>query len=417
MKKFYKSIKGQRGAVLLVVLAVSAIVIPLIQGVWMDSQVEYRFSRYRMNELQARYNAKSGISLSLLRISVFKGLEQSLSGQKWASLIRPFLDTAWSFPFMWPLPLPEEMLENEREEIQNITNQSFFKGVYMTSILPEDGLLDVNDLSSSLNSLRSFTYEALLNLLMNALEKKPELQDKYDQKDFERALNNLSDWTDLDNDSQNEGSEDLLEEGKKPLNRSFISVEEIKKVPGITLEIFEILSPHITVYGAKALNINYSSMEILQALNIPEDLAEQILSRTKKGSDYYNPFLTQKDFCDFMDQLAFSFCEGIKESYDTLDILSFGYPMAFRIKSSGEYRKKFVHLEALLYDLSSVALHYQKSRYYQIQREKQKKTGRSESSTQGQEGFDDPKKTKSKGPKFNYSYDKSLIIMYLKENS
>ena len=329
MNSVYKKIKGQAGAVLLVVLAVSAIIIPLIQGIWMDSQVEYRFSRYRMNELQARYNAQSGIGLSLLRIGIFKGMENTLSGQKWASLVRPFLDTAWSFSFMWPLSLPEELLRSEKEEIQNLMKQSFVQGAYTTSILPEDGLLDVNELSSPLVSLRDFTYEALLNLLLNALEKKPELKDKYEQNDFIKILNNLSDWTDLDNESQNGGDENLLEEGKEPLNRSFVSVEEIKKVPGMDLEIFEILKAHITVYGAKALNINYSSLEILEALNIPETVVEQILSRTKNDSAYYAPFLTQKDFCNFMDQLNFSFCEGLKESYDTLDILSFGYPMAF----------------------------------------------------------------------------------------
>ena len=51
--------RRQSGADLFVILSIAAILIPLIQGIWLDTQVEYKFSRYRMNELQARYNAKS----------------------------------------------------------------------------------------------------------------------------------------------------------------------------------------------------------------------------------------------------------------------------------------------------------------------------------------------------------------------
>ena len=413
---FFKK-RRQSGAALLVILAVSAILIPLIQGVWLDTQIEYKFTRYRMNELQARYNAKSGIGLSLLRVYIFKGVEKSLPEGQWSSLVRPLLDKIWSFPFVWPLPIMEEMLSSEKEEIQNIMNQSFFKGVYGVSIAPEDGRLDINDLSSPLVSLREFTYETLLNFLLNSIENKSELKDKYDRKDIEEILNNLSDWTDLDNDSQNGGSEELLEEGKKPLNRSFISVEEIKKTPGMSAEIYEILNPYITVHGAKALNINYASGEILQALNIPEGLVEEVLSRTQISSAYYEPFLNQQTFCDFIEKLGFSFCPEFKERYKTLDMLTFDYPMAFRIKSSGEYRGNLVELEALLYDLSSLALTYQKSRYNQIQRKKEenKQDLPADSSTNGK-NTDQEKKTQTKKPKMDYSYYKSLIIMYLKEN-
>ena len=397
---------------MLVILAVSAIIIPLIQGVWLDSQMEYQFNRYRMNQLQARYNAKSGVGLSLLRVYIFKGVEKSLAGQ-WSSITRPLLDRLWFFPFFWPFPTSEELLESEKQDLQNIIKQSFLKGAYRASIFPEDGLLDVNDLSSPLTPLREFTYESLLNLLLNSMEERKELKDKYGAKVLEEILNNLSDWTDLDNDSQNGGSEDLLEDGKKPLNRSFVSVEEIKKVPGVSMEIFEILRPHITVYGAKSLNINYTSKKILQALNIPEDLADQILSRTQMNSDHYKPFLNHKAFCDFMEEMNFSFCEGLKDQYKTLDVLRFDYPMAFRIKSSGEYRENIMKLETLIYDLSPVALSYQKFLYHEKQRQKPKGAGTAGRSDQRPETGSGLKQTTR--PKIDYSYYESLIIMYLKE--
>lgn len=409
MTGFYK----KRGAALLVILSVIAVIIPLLQGVWLDSQIEYQFHRYRMNKLQARYNAKSGLALSLLRVYIFKGIEKSLPKQ-WKPISGPMLDQIWSFPFVWPLPPSEDLLESEVDTLQNLTKQSFIKGAYGTSLFPEAGLLDLNDLSSPLQYLREFTYSALLNLLSLAVEEQEKLRDKYDLKDLERILNNLSDWTDLDNESQNGGLEDLLEPGKKPLNRSFASIEEIKKVPGVSLEIFDILKPHITVYGSKALNINYTNKKILQALNIPEDFSEQILLRTQKDSPYYKPFLNQKDFCDFTNTVGLLICEEIKDRWNTLDMLYFDYPMAFRIKSSGEYRGQIINLEGLIYDLSAVGLNYQKSLHYEKQRQKEEESPAQRGNRSNESEIQAP--TQPERAKINYSYHKSLIIMYLKES-
>ena len=362
--------KNQKGAILLVILAISSVVIPLVQGVWLDSQIEYKFTRYRMNELQARYNAKAGMSLSLLRVYIAKGVEQSVSGQL-ESITRPLLDKIWSFPFIWPIPTTDDLLANQRQDIQNSANQSFLKGTYITSILPEDGRLNINDLSSPLIALNDLTRRALFNLLLNLSQDNTELEDEYETYDLEEILNNLSDWTDLDNNSQNGGQEDRLEPGKIPPNRSFISVDEIKKVPGVTLDIFKMLTPYITVYGGKSLNINYASMEILQALNIPETIIDQILIRTQSESLEYSPFLTDTDFCEFMNDWGSSFCDGLREDYKTLEMLSFSHPTAFLIKSTGKYRGSEIHLEALLYDISAPGLKYQKIRHYQMQKERE----------------------------------------------
>ncbi|MDE0091840.1 MAG: type II secretion system protein GspK, partial [Oligoflexia bacterium] len=288
---------------------------------------------------------------------------------------------------------------------------SFLTGSYISSIMAEDGLLDVNDLSSPLLFLRDFTYDTLFNLLWSAVQEDPELKEQYDEKDIEEILNNLSDWTDLDNDSQNGGSEELIEAGRFPLNRSFISIEEIKKTPKVTLEIFAVLSPHITTYGPKSLNINYAGEQVLQALNFSPALVEQILLRTQINSEFYQPFSNKEDFCHFVREQGFDWCGELMTDYQTLDMLSFNFPMAFRIKSHGEYRGQWIKLEALLYDLSSSSASYQKAVYQEQERQKQ------EADAQNQvEIMQDQKKEDGERLKFDYSYYKSLVIMFLKEN-
>ena len=406
----------QNGAILLVILAISAVVLPLVQGVWLDSQMEYKFTRYRINKLQARYNAQAGMSLSLLRVYIAKGIEHSAAG-KWETITRPMLDKIWSFPFLWPIPLTGNLLTSQKQDIQNSTNQSFLKGAYTTSILPEDGRLNINDLSSPLNAPNDLTRRVLFNLMLNLSQENPDLKDEYETYDFEEILNNLSDWTDLDNNSQNGGQEDRLEPGKIPPNRSFISVDEIKKVPSVTLELFKMLKPHMTAYGGKSLNINYASREVLQALNIPETIIDQILLRTQSESPEYSPFLTSKDFCEFMNDWGSSFCEGLTEAYNTLDFLSFSHPTSFLLTSTGTYKGSVIHLEALLYDISAAGLRYQKIRHYQRQKEKEQELGSQPQDVAKTSTSPSGKTPSPKKETFNYSYHKSLIIMYLKENS
>ena len=409
MKVLYHKFRQKRGAVLLVILAFFSVILPLLQGVWLDSQLDYQFRRYHFNKLQARWNAHAGVSLSLLRLYIFKGVEKSVP-KKWENVVRPVLDQIWLFPFMWPLPSSEDLLDSEKESLQSLTQQSFVKGSYSVLIAAEDGLLDINDLSSSLPFLRNFTYDTLFNLLWNAVQEDPELKEEYDEKDIEEVLNNLSDWTDLDNESQNGGSEDRIETGQYPLNRSFISVEEIKKTPQVTLKIFEILKPHITTYGSKSLNINYAKEEVLKALNFSPALIEQILLRTQIGSEFYQPFSSEKGFCDFVREQSFDWCGELKSIYQTLDMLSFNFPMAFRIRSNGEYRGQSVGLETLLYDLSSSALSYQKTVYQERERRKNKE----KSVNLRKNSSEDLKKNEK--TEFDYSYYNSLVIMFFKEN-
>ena len=107
-------------------------------------------------------------------------------------------------------------------------------------------------------------------------------------------------------------------------------------------------------------------------MGFSEELADQVLLRTTMTSDYYNPFLDRNAFCDFVNEQGFSFCVELENRWETLDMLSFDFPMAFRIKSSGEYRGQIVNLEALIYDLFSVPLLYQKFQYFEAERKRKR---------------------------------------------
>ena len=404
--------KQKSGAALLILLAVSAILIPLIQKVWLDTQHYYQFRRYSIDRMKARFNAQSGIDISLVRLYTFKGAEKSIP-KKGKTQISFLLDQFWSFPFNWPLTADDNLLESEKDRLQELKRRSFLQGSYTVVIKPEDGRFDLNDLSSPLPFLQKFTYAGLFGLLSLQIEADESLKNKYDESDIREILNNISDWVDLDNESRNGGLENAVKEGFLALNRSFISIEELKKVPGVEADLYQLLEPYITVYGAKSLNINYTKDKILSALGLPPDTVEQIMLRITADSEYYQPFSSKKEFCDFSLGQGYDLCEGLIQSYGASDMLSFDFPTAFRIISQGRHRAQKVELEVLLYDLSAVSLNYQKRIYLEEQRRK----------NESQEARDSPEtpqdevlESNQEELKFDYSYHKPLVIMYMKEN-
>ena len=406
---FYRKIKQESGVALLLILSLSMIIIPLLQNLWSDSRLDYKFRRHSMNQTQARWNAKSGLDMALLRLYLFKAVEKSLPTEL-QTPFRPLLDQSWQVPFAWPFSLFEDLLDSEKEIINDLTQESLFKGSYYTILQAEDALLDINDLSSSLPYLKDFTYNTLFNLLVSLVAQDESLKEKYSEGDLAEILNHIADWTDFDNISQGGGAESLIEEGSLPLNRSFVSLEELKKVPKLESDLFDLIKPYITVHGAKSLNINYAKPEILEALDLPYDVVHSLALRTQRASAYYQPFSSQKDFCEFMRDQAYDFCNQLDENYQTLDMLRFSTPIAFRIQSKGAYRSQIAEWEAVVYDLSALATLYQKKRNAEIKRQENLDAGiENQPSKPKESGKSDGKL------KFDYSYHRSLAIMYLKK--
>ena len=279
------------------VLGLSLIIAVILHRVLFASQVEYISSRNNFNHLRARYSARSAVELSLLRIRVFKEVQRALEGEKeQEALFKPYTDFIWRFPVVWPLPASEDLPESNKAVLQTVKKESFLKASYFTEILPEDGKIDLNNLASPINYLRDFTIDSLVNLLLYEGERR-ELE--LDSGEIVKALFNIADWMDKDNDSRNGGSEETIDSNNPPLNRSFLFVEEMRSVPGVTEEIYSILAPYVSVYGTKGVNINYTTKTLLEAIGISEVLVEFVLARTQATSPDYKPFSQASEFCDF----------------------------------------------------------------------------------------------------------------------
>lgn len=114
--------------------------------------------------------------------------------------------------------------------------------------------------------------------------------------------NALRDWMDKDQ-SENfpGGAEDYYYLNLSPPYRTadgpLVSVTELLLIKGVTQEVWEQLSPHVTALpGYRPVNVNTASKALLQSLSsdIDEEMAEDILDRRMN-----NPFVSVGKFIQF----------------------------------------------------------------------------------------------------------------------
>lgn len=167
---------------------------------------------------------------------------------------------------------------------------SIDEGKCSVTISEESGKLNVNFLKDKSGKLNRTRVEHVLRLfdLLN--------QKKGGQPQIGYGLvSSIIDWTDSDDQvtylpfvrNETGGAESRYYNRLKPAyacrNAALETMEELLLVKGMTPEIFDRLSDHVTVYGDGDININYASTLVLQSLSEEMDaaLAQLIVDRRK----------------------------------------------------------------------------------------------------------------------------------------
>ena len=88
-------------------------------------------------------------------------------------------------------------------------------------------------------------------------------------------VDSILDWRDADKEKQPEGAENFYYLGQDPAyeckDAPFENVEELLFVQGVTPEILDWVSPHLTVYGSGKVNLNTADRETLKALGLSQE--------------------------------------------------------------------------------------------------------------------------------------------------
>lgn len=350
----FKIIKNQKGVALLLATFSLTLMLYLAMEVQYETQVEYIVNNQSVNQLKAYYAAKSGVELSLLRIKIYQNAKAQVAAAGQAAAgFSPLLNLIWSFPFAWPPVLPGDMDAVEKGQIEEAVKGATLDGGYFTVISDEGTKIDLNDLDSPSKALRESTKKLLLQIFANEIQNETEWGQK--NRDFqpEELVGNIIDWVDSDTQSQKGGNESALYEANDtgvtyPPNRQFRSIEELRMVHGMTDELYAMLEKRVTVYGAKSINPNTASAEVLQSIDVSIN-AEVVAAVIARRQDMQagGPFRSPDEFWQFIASKGARITPEVQQNTPILVDSTFN----FRIKSVGSYGNSVKEIEAVVFDV------------------------------------------------------------------
>ena len=299
--------KNKKGVALLLAITSLMLMVYIASEVSVDSTIEFAVNSQEINRIKAYYAARNSAEIALLRIKLFQQASQMQLPPGFAQE----LDQLWKFPFAWPLPIGESATNADKDSVGDVLKAALFDGQYEHMINDEGSKIDVNDLTSASKTLRDVTKKQLLNLFEQKITSDEKFRDQYQNFKFSELVHKITDWMSPVNTSGNGGDKRsaFTELGENyPPNRGFRTIDELRLVPGMNEDFFDLLAPHITIYGMKSINPNIASQMVLKSLDtgITDDVIKEILNR-RDNPEEGGPFKggtsdeCRKDFKDFIE--------------------------------------------------------------------------------------------------------------------
>ncbi|MBC7458494.1 MAG: general secretion pathway protein GspK, partial [Bdellovibrionaceae bacterium] len=352
----------KNGIAMLMAMTSLILMVYLASEVTKDSAIEYVVNSQEINRIKAYYAARNSMEVALLRIKIY----QQVSAMQLPPGFAQEIDNLWKFPFGWPLPITGSMSSSDKDSSEKKSKAALFDGQYDHIISDEGSKIDINDLASPSEVLRTTTSKQILNIFQQQLDSHDEFRDQYQNFNFVELVNRITDWISdtQDNQSKNGGDKRAAFQSlgeDYPPNRGFRTLDELRLIPGMTDEFYTLLAPQITIYGSKAINPNLAPSKVLKSLDkgINDESIKEALER-RDDPDKGGPFKgTTSDECrnDFK-----NFITGLGSQLDPeFDKIPFSCDkvLNFRIQATGRsgsgkgaVQKK---LTAIVIDINKIA--------------------------------------------------------------
>lgn len=333
----HKNQNKKKGVALIMAMTSLMLMVYIASEVSRDSSVEFIVNSNELARLKAYYNARNGLQIALLRVKIFQQLGRLPIPPGYSK----YVDQIWQFPFAWPIPLSKDINSVDRDTIKQTTDESLMEGSYTHTILDEGSKIDINDLTSPSKNLQELTKKQLINIFENQLTKDDDFRNRYQSTRFDELVNHIADWMSESNTSLGGGDKrgffSSLGEGYPP-NRGFRTLEELRLVPGMNDELFNLLAPRITIYGMKAINPNTATKEVLRALDsgMTDEAVKEVMEK-REDSKQGGGFKGQGTKC-LEDFKAFVDSHGgrLTKEFDKTPMVC-DKTFNFRIQSTGLY--------------------------------------------------------------------------------
>ncbi len=329
----------RKGVALILAVTSLLFMVYIAKEVSRDSLTEFVVNSQEVSRLKAYYAARNGMDIALLRIKLFQQASRFPLPPAFATQ----LDQIWKFPFAWPLPSPPEMNSVAKESMDKLAKESLMDATYTHTIEDEGSKIDVNDLISPSKTLRELTAKQLLTLYSHRVESDEKFREEFQNYRFDDLVNRMIDWMSDKNTSASGGSKKgyFSSMGESyPPNRGFRTLEEIRLVPGMTDEFYNIIAGQITIYGMKSINPNLASENVLKSLDkgMTDEAVREAMAR-RNNPELGGPFKgttseeCNKDFRGFVESRG---ARVDPTEFDKIPMLC-DKVINFRVKSTGIY--------------------------------------------------------------------------------
>ena len=349
-------LKEESGSALMIAIFSVSFMIIIATQVMYATSVEFVMSAKSVDQVKAYYAAKAGLEMSLLRIQIYRKAK-AMIGDSLPD--KSILDQIWQFPFAWPPIIPMGSDKSAKSGIDKVVKNSGMQAKYISLISSEGSKIDINDLASPSKVMAQAVHGQILQIFQSKVKSDEAFAAEYSSYDFDKLINNIADWVSEGNTSV-DGSGDKKSRYSQfsndfiPPDQPMKTLSELHMVRDMKDDFYNTLAPNITVFGAKAININMASKEVLMSLSpqITIDRATEILKL--RSLPTRGPFHDLKDFLATLNSLGISGDPFTDPKTNETIPLSFDSEFNFRIKSTGISGKVQRTLEAVVYDFDRV---------------------------------------------------------------
>ncbi len=348
-------LKGrQKGMALVLAMFTIVLVSYIATEIAYETSVEYLVNSTAVSKIKAHYAAQAGIEISLLRIKIYQQITSKMSKAAKEAMKLNILNLIWQMPLAWPPVVPDGLDEIGKENINSVLKESLVDASYTATITDEGTKIDINSLWGPTKGLRDATREQILQIFENKIASDEKWAKEHQSLKPSEIVDNLQDWVTPSNMGSRGDKTSYfssLGEGYPP-HRGFRTVGEVRLVPGVTEDIYNLLKDHLTVYGMKGINPNTASRDILMALDVSmtKKVVDEIVAR-RENPALGGPFRSPKEFWGY----ALSQGAQVTEERQKLIPIVTDSVYNFRIKAVGSYNRVSSLIEVVVFDLGKTS--------------------------------------------------------------
>ena len=141
----------EKGVAIIFVMTAITLLTIILADFSFESYINKLRSDNSQDQFQARLNAEAGLKFALLRLEIYQKARSLMEKNKnfKKSISVKDLNQIWSIPFVYPLPISEDVKLEMKSSIEKFMKDSLLVGEIMTEIQNSSHLININLLRMS----------------------------------------------------------------------------------------------------------------------------------------------------------------------------------------------------------------------------------------------------------------------------